>query len=244
MVWSKQIGGYSYLIWKKIQSIQSSWQITCSLFCFSDSFTRVICVWVSRVVWLLLGEGLPQSLADVSSGGSKPDVQFVNVLMAQADQRFHLPCQSIEWLYNDRSLLLELIMAGPLVAKISGARRKVWILLVVCAATRAVNLQLVSSKGDSTDQDNVHLTGFDSSNEAIGNSLLFPFLLFFSVSVFFLIVSCISLYFSFVIISESAFHVILVFSCVLGWGECRRHLHGNFPSSTHVIFQMHSFSHT
>ena len=41
-------------------------------------------------------EGLLQSLADASSGGSKPDVQFVNVLMAQADQRFHLPCQSIE----------------------------------------------------------------------------------------------------------------------------------------------------
>ena len=36
-------------------------------------------------------------------------------------------------------------IADPLVAKISGARRKVWILLVVCAATRAVNLQLVSS---------------------------------------------------------------------------------------------------
>ena len=35
--------------------------------------------------------------------------------------------------------------AGPLVAKISGAHRKVWILLVVCAATGAVNLQLVSS---------------------------------------------------------------------------------------------------
>ena len=25
---------------------------------------------------------------------------------------------------------------------------------------------------------------------------------------------------------------------------CRRHLHSHFPSSTHVIFQMHSFSHT
>ena len=79
---------------------------------------------------------------------------------------------------------------------------------------------------------------------AIFDSLLFPFLLFFSVSVFFRIVSCISFYFSFVIISVSAFHIILVFSCVLGWGECRRHLNSNFPSSTHVIFQMLSFSHT
>ena len=79
------------MIWKKIQSIQSSLQIACSLFCFSDSFTRVICIWMSRVACLFLGEGLLQSLADVSSGGSKPDVQFVNVLMAQADQRFHLP---------------------------------------------------------------------------------------------------------------------------------------------------------
>ena len=90
--------------------------------------------------------------------------------------------------------------AGPLVAKISNfsACRTVSILLVVCAATRAVNLQLVSSKGDSTDPDNVHLTSTATTRQsAILYSLLFPFLLFFSVSVFFS--NCILYFFLFLL---------------------------------------------
>ena len=155
-----------------MQSIQSSWQITCSLFCFSESFTRVI----------IMHLGVEGCVALARR-------RFATIACRRLFRRIKTRCTVCKRfdgpsgsevsppLPVDRVTLqrpfsvVGIDHAGPLVAKISGARRKVWILLVVCAATRAVNLKLVSSKGDSTDQDNVHLTGFDSNNEAIGNSL-------------------------------------------------------------------------